>query len=352
MREFFRLVLVLGFVGFISGGALGAFYDYTAPIVEERRLQEVMVTMKGIFPDAERIKEMPETPAEVPGKMYKAFGSDGKQLGIALVTVAKGGYVGDIGLIFGIEPESRKIIAVDVTEHQETPGLGSKIEEPGFLDQFRGKSILDKFQIGQDLDGITMATISARAVASAVGLQSRAVLRHLGQDIDEPAPPPQVAEPPPVEEPVVIDLAVVASELWPGKGVVQLNTIAAPAAFTVTEKVYLAKSEQEELLGLLLVVEGIGYGGPMRLAVGVDKDLAKLTGIRLLENNETPNLGTKIGEEPFISQFVGKGIKDPFVLGQDVDGITMATISAQGVVDVVREKARIAADHFRNRLGS
>ncbi|MFZ5688110.1 MAG: RnfABCDGE type electron transport complex subunit G [Bacillota bacterium] len=345
MRDIIRLVLVLGLVGFISGGALGAFYEYTAPIVKARQMQEIMEKgLKGVFPDAESFQEMDSAPAEVSGTLYKAFGSGGKLLGIVFETVAKEGFAGNIGLVIGIDPESQKVIAVKVMGHQETPGLGSKIEEPSFIDQFKGKSILDNFQVGQDIDGITGATVSVKAVAKAVGLQSRAVLKHLGQDVGELPPP---VEEPPADEPAEIDLTVLAGELWPGMGSLQLTAVEAPAAFSAEEEVYQVKTEKGENLGLLLVVEGKGYGGPMKVAVGIDKDLTKVTGVRLLENKETPGLGTKVGEEPFVGQFTGKSLKDTFALGQDIDAVTMATVSSQGVVDVVREKARAAAEHYK-----
>ncbi|MBS3977023.1 MAG: RnfABCDGE type electron transport complex subunit G [Syntrophomonadaceae bacterium] len=345
MREIIRLVLVLGLVGFISGGALGAFYKYTAPIVEARQMQEVAEGLKAVVPDAKRFEKMDTAPPEVQGTLFKAFDDAGKTLGIVFETIAKG-FVGDIKLLIGIEPENKKVISIKILGHQETPGVGTRIEEPGFLGQFKGKSILDNFQIGQDIDALSGATVSAKAVAKAVGLQTRAVLKHLGQDVGE-LPPPVPVEQPPLEEPVKIDLPVLAGELWTGMGSLQLVAVEVPAAFSAEEKVYLVKSEKGENLGLLLVVIGNGYGGPMQLAVGMDKDLAKVTGIRLLENKETPGLGTKVGEEPFVGQFVGKPLKDTFILGQDVDGITMATVSAQGVVDAVREKTRVAAEHFK-----
>jgi len=349
MRKLTRLVLVLGLVGFISGGALGAFYSYASPIIMARQLQEVIAGLKSIFPEAESFGKMDAVPADFPGALYEAFGSARKRMGIVIETASKG-YVADINLLIGIDPDNQKVTTVKIMRHQETPGLGSKIEEPAFLDQFKGKSILDYFRIGQDIDGITAATVSANAVASAVGQQSRAVLKLLGQDVAE-LPPAPVEEPPPAEEPpVAVDLAVMAGELWTKMGAIQLAAIEAPAAFTVQEKVYQVKSEKGESLGLLLVVEGTGYVGPMQVAVGINKDLTNLTGVRLLENMETPGLGTKVGEEPFIGQFVGKSIRDAFILGQDVDGITMATGSAKGFVEAVREKARIAAEYYRGRL--
>ena len=61
---------------------------------------------------------------------------------------------------------------INVLEHSETPGLGTKMEEPKFKDQFLGKSP-ETFRLrvkkdGGDVDGITAATISSRAFSDAV----------------------------------------------------------------------------------------------------------------------------------------------------------------------------------------
>jgi electron transport complex protein RnfG len=60
-----------------------------------------------------------------------------------------------------------------VLEHKETPGLGTKMTDPSFKDQFNGKNP-DSFQLkvkkdGGKVDAITAATISSRAFCDAVG---------------------------------------------------------------------------------------------------------------------------------------------------------------------------------------
>jgi electron transport complex protein RnfG len=47
-------------------------------------------------------------------------------------------------------------------------------------------------------------------------------------------------------------------------------------------------------------------------------------------------LGSKIADAPFREQFAGKSITDPFVVGQDVDGISGATVSSKAVADGLR----------------
>ncbi len=54
---------------------------------------------------------------------------------------------------------------VSVLSHNETPEYASGISQPEFLDQFKGKGVEDAFIVGGDIDAITRATISSRAVA-------------------------------------------------------------------------------------------------------------------------------------------------------------------------------------------
>ena len=57
-----------------------------------------------------------------------------------------------------------KVISVTVLKHREQHGKG--IVRASFLDQFRGKIATDSWRVGKDVDGISGATVSSRAVAS------------------------------------------------------------------------------------------------------------------------------------------------------------------------------------------
>ena len=89
-------------------------------------------------------------------------------VGYAFMTDGKG-YGGKIGILMGLET-NRTLRGIRVISHQETPGLGAKITDTGFLDQFAGL-IPDQLALARDggaVDAITGATISSRAVAEGV----------------------------------------------------------------------------------------------------------------------------------------------------------------------------------------
>ena len=90
----------------------------------------------------------------------------------------------------------------------------------------------------------------------------------------------------------------------------------------------------DAVAGYALKVEGIGFGGSMKLLVGVEVkgNKATVTGIKVLDHLETPGLGERIKEDFFKGQFAGK--KAPLRADQ-FDTITGATISSSKVVDMV-----------------
>ncbi len=58
------------------------------------------------------------------------------------------------------------------------------VDLPAFAAQFKGKSIRDKFEVGEDIDLVSRATISVRAAARTVPESSRMVARTLLKPAD------------------------------------------------------------------------------------------------------------------------------------------------------------------------
>jgi len=89
-------------------------------------------------------------------------------IGYAFLAIGQG-YGGDIELLVGLENESC-IKDVSVITHSETPGLGAKITEPWFTQQFKGATIDDLAlkKDGGQIDAISGATISSTAVVKTI----------------------------------------------------------------------------------------------------------------------------------------------------------------------------------------
>ncbi len=92
--------------------------------------------------------------------------------------------------------------------------------------------------------------------------------------------------------------------------------------------------EAEEGLGYVAVAQAKGYGGQVPLAVAFAPD-GTIASVAALDNAETPGLGTKIAEDAFVGQFVGRAA-EPIAL-DDIDVVTGATISSKAALAAVNE---------------
>ena len=85
------------------------------------------------------------------------------------------GYHGHIHILIGMNTQGR-LTGIIVDRNTEPYGDIS-INLPGFPLQFKGKSIRDRFEVGQDVDVTSRATISVRAAAREIRESSRMVAR-------------------------------------------------------------------------------------------------------------------------------------------------------------------------------
>ena len=93
---------------------------------------------------------------------------DGENIGYSFVTIGKG-YGGNIRILVSLESDFN-IKDISIVAQTETPGLGDRILSPEFTDMFVGLEA-DEVALrsnGGEIDAITGATISSRAVAEAV----------------------------------------------------------------------------------------------------------------------------------------------------------------------------------------
>lgn len=108
-------------------------------------------------------------------------------------------------------------------------------------------------------------------------------------------------------------------------------------------EVFKVFDKNKKQIGYALPYEGNGFQGKIRLMLGISSDLKTLTGLKILEQLETPGLGAKVADEPFTGQFSnlsavpqvnyvkGKKPENP----NEIQAITGATISSKSVVFIV-----------------
>jgi electron transport complex protein RnfG len=109
---------------------------------------------------------------------------------------------------------------------------------------------------------------------------------------------------------------------------VTLDKARAAAGDIGVEGVFRALDSGGQTIGVGLLVASRGYGGPIRMAVGLDRN-GKVSGVKIVSYAETPGLGTKVVEDKtFLPRFSGLDSADA---ARKVDTITGATKSSRGV---------------------
>jgi|GEM_PF-358616 len=189
-KSIVRNVSVLTLITIVAGFALALTFNLTRDKIAEAERQEMLKSIRFVLPKddqgnpiftnaPDRMKftmkmEAPEGEVHEEITFFPALAEDGRLVGFAVKAISKIGYGGDIGLMIGIDPNG-KIYETYILSMLETPGLGTKINED-FKDQFIGKSIgaddnlilkKDDRKKG-DIDAITGATISSRAMTNTV----------------------------------------------------------------------------------------------------------------------------------------------------------------------------------------
>ncbi|MBN1115352.1 MAG: RnfABCDGE type electron transport complex subunit G [Oligoflexia bacterium] len=160
------MFVILIVISAVSAGLVSMVYGLTKPVIENQKQQRIIDAVKVVLPDCDNIEKKAEGVDS-----YFVGTKNGVAAGCAFTTVSSEGYGGDIKILMGVDINCR-ITGFRIMEHLETPGLGTKADSDEFKDQFKGRG-LDNFNFlvekdGGDVDAITAATISSRAVTSAL----------------------------------------------------------------------------------------------------------------------------------------------------------------------------------------
>ncbi len=167
----FNMIAALMIVAICSAAAIGYVYKITKSPIDEAKNGNVLEAIKslvGVFdnnPFEERIAISGSNVDLYPARKDGAINS------VAIKSSSAEGFGGKIELIIGILMDGT-ITGYKVIEQNETPGLGTKVTEPQFSNQFVGKNAYtDNFDLkkdGGEIDAVTGATISSKAVVGAV----------------------------------------------------------------------------------------------------------------------------------------------------------------------------------------
>ncbi len=90
---------------------------------------------------------------------------------------------------------------------------------------------------------------------------------------------------------------------------------------------------------VIIAVSNAGYGGDVKVMVGLDNDL-KVTRAKILEASETPGLGGNASKPEFINQYNGKSgglsvVKGAAKSNSEISAIASATVTSRAVTSCV-----------------
>lgn len=103
---------------------------------------------------------------------------------------------------------------------------------------------------------------------------------------------------------------------------------------------------------LALPYEGSGLWGPIKGILAMNPNLTEISGLTIMQQEETPGLGSRIAEEPYLAAFIGKQFSPSLEMvspgkgggNTQIDSISGATMSSKAFVDILNaEQGRYKA---------
>jgi electron transport complex protein RnfG len=178
-RPYYHTVL-LGAVALLTGAMISGSDYLTRSAIDQRRLEDLQVTLEQVIPAALHDNVLTEDTITVRDGnreviVYQAR-REGKVQAVCYQVTANGYGSTTMFIIMGVDRDG-KVLGVRVTSHAETPGLGDKIElkRSNWVLGFNGRSLgdpsPDRWGVKKDggvFDQFTGATITPRAVVKSV----------------------------------------------------------------------------------------------------------------------------------------------------------------------------------------
>jgi Na+-translocating ferredoxin:NAD+ oxidoreductase subunit G len=208
------MIRTLGLIATLCGLIIVTAYQGTYDAVQENKRIAVERAVFKVIPAARTIVEYVAAPtgaitkvgagATVPAgavKFYAGYTADGALAGIAAEGVAKG-YADSVRILFAYAPDSGQITGFGVVTSRETPGIGDKISiDKDFLANFplQARLSADLQALAHEirtvkhgskinpweLDAISGATITSRAVGKAINDAAQLLLPRIVPHLDK-----------------------------------------------------------------------------------------------------------------------------------------------------------------------
>ena len=207
-----KMIAVMGSVGLIASILLVATFQLTSPQIARNKQAQLEAAVLEVLPGATYFK--PFSPTDTGGltvmtkgdnpdlTFYAGYDSLNANALIGVAIEAQGqGYADVIRILYGYDPSCECVVGMKVLESKETPGLGDRIEkDAAFLANFDaldvqlapdGQRLLHEVESVKkgsktdawQVEAITGATISSRAVASIINESAAEIVPLIHQNL-------------------------------------------------------------------------------------------------------------------------------------------------------------------------
>lgn len=337
------MILTLLIITLVSAGALSMVFSMTKDAIEQSKSAKTLEALEGVLPPFDNNPATDTVTVEVnslPIKVYTGR-KGGAPVGYAVETITRKGYSGDIRMMVGFDAAG-DIYNIEILEHSETPGLGSKIADDNnpVLVSFKGRNpadlVMKVTKDGGDIDVITASTISSRAYTDAV---ERAYTAYRTVALGEEQAAPDINDYLPVTEQMPDNSPADEAEVV--------------AVGSKNYRVYHGVRDGE-LLWVAVESVSEGYNALIRMLVSFYPD-GTVFDISVIEHMESEDYGAVIedSDNPLRASFVGRNPGDMKLLfryeGGEVDGISGSSITSQAYMDAVQGAYKAFGEYMSNR---
>lgn len=324
MKDILKLGVTLFVICAVAALVLGITNNITSPVIEERNIQASNKSRQIVLSDAEEFKQLEGMNSDIVVEVYEGL-KGGDVIGYTIKTSPKG-YGGAVEVMVGISTDG-KITGVDIGNHSETPGLGSKASDPAFKDQYLDKNVANSLLVvkgsvnnDNEISAISGATITSNGVTSGVNAAMKIYNEKLSGNGDKIAQDENIDP---------------KEKLFKSASFRELEGKAEGEVL----RVYEAKNGNE-IIGYIFDTETDGYSEKTEVLVGITID-GQIKGVEL---------GINTRKNQYLASTFDTGLKQQFedikaqqlVLvseaskkDSDIQVISGATISSKSIVNAV-----------------
>lgn len=189
---FISMVLTLVVITLAAGFSLGFINDITKGPKAKAKLERKIKALQLVLPEftnnpVEDIQLVKSDKAKDSVEIYPAFSGE-ERVGTAVIGSSLKGFSGLVKVMAGFKKDGT-IKNIVVLEQKETPGLGTKMKDDKFIQQYRDKHPasfdMTVTKDGGEIDALTGATITTRAFSEAVQMAFDEFTKNNDSNINE-----------------------------------------------------------------------------------------------------------------------------------------------------------------------